>query len=158
MMRYVQVIKEAPEFEVLHFEEAFFRSKDLHLIPDADSRTVKSHLLDQVQRDFGERLEHALLGFGAVATQDELTYATQSLIEYVVANDTATRRDLAARTLRELWHSGAVEVRDAIPDRVLSWFNGSGPPAWKRWLAGVSNSMGRIVVFEDVTDLDDLPF
>jgi len=157
MARYMRVIKEEPEFEVLHYEEAFFRAKDLTLIPDADARIAKAHLLDQVQRDFGVRLEAALQGFGAVATREDLSSAAQSIVEFVVAEDTADRRQLAERTLRELWRSAPDAIRGAVPDRVESWFNGRGPIAWKRWLAGISSSMGRILVFED-PDLDDLPF
>lgn len=158
MARYVRVLKEEPEFEVLRYEEAFFRGRDLTLIPEADARIAKTHLLDQVQRDFGARLEGALLGFGAVATRDDLSSAAQSIIEFVVARDTAERRQLAERNLRELWRSAPDTIRDAVPDRIEAWFNGKGPTAWKRWLAGMSSSMGRILILDEPDDLDDLPF
>lgn len=158
MARYVRVIKEEPEFEVLRYEEAFFRARDLKLIPDADARIAKAHLLDQIQRDFGPRLESALQGFGAAATRDELGSAAQSIIEFVVTRDTPDRRELAERALRDLWRSAVEPIRDAVPDCLISWFNGTGPVGWKRWLAGLCGSMGRFVVVEDDTDIDDLPF
>ena len=159
MARYIRVLKEQPEFEVLRYEEAFFRGKDLALLAAGDARIAKAHLLDQIQRDFGVRLENALSGFGSASTREDLTSASQAIIEFVVSSDTQDRRQLAERTLRELWRSAPESTRDAVPDRIMSWFNGMGPPEWKRWLQGMCASMGRhFVAAADDTDLDDLPF
>lgn len=158
MKRYISVLKEQPEFEVLRYEEAFFRAKDLNLIAPGDARIAKAHLLDQVQRDFGARLENAMIGFGSAATRDDLSSASQSIIEFVVAMDTQDRRELAERTLREMWRSAPTTTRDAVPDRIMSWHNGKGPPDWKRWLQGMCASMGRFTATTDDTDFDDLPF
>lgn len=156
MARYVRVLKEEPQLEVLRYEEAFFRARDLHLVGETDARIAKAHLLDQVQRDFGSRLEYALTAFGSVATREELGSAAQSVVEFVVAFDSQERRQLAERVLRELWRSAPPPIRDEVPNRIESWYNGTGPDGWKLWLQGLGAVMGRSLTLSP-PNLDDLP-
>jgi hypothetical protein len=165
MERYVKVLKEQPEFEVLRFEEAFFRGGDLDLLTEADARTAKAHLVDQVARDFGPRLEGALTSFGKLATRDELKQTAAAIIQYVAAGDTVERRNLAEKVLRTLWVSAPPHTDAAVPEAIASWEQGTGPEAWKRWLAGMRRSLRGLWDEETTettpqgdTEADDLPF
>lgn len=161
MERYVKVLKEQPEFEVLRYEEAFFRAVDLPLLPRSDAETAKAHLLDQVSRDFGPRLEPPLTSFGTVATAAELRQAAESVVRWAAGMITTERRELAERVLRDLWISAPLGSKPLVPEALKSWERGTGPAEWMKWLAATRRSMGdpsvvRLAV--DDTDLDDLPF
>lgn len=159
--RYVRVVKEQPEFEVLQFEAAFFRPSDLRLLSPADAQMLKAHLVDQVVTNFGPRLEHALSGFGSVATEGELGKVAAAILSWVVANDTSERRRSAEPILRALWVRAPSDIRSVVPAAAAFWHRGTGPENWMKWLAGLRRSMGDDPAPNlgfDETEIDELPF
>lgn len=160
MARYIKVLKEEPEFEVLRFEEAFFRADDLSLLHDSDANTAKAHLVDQIGRAFGPRLDSTLSGLGKIVTRKELKEIATAVVQYVAAGDGSKRRGTAERALRTLWNDAADKNAGGIAEGIQPWQAGTGPDEWKKWLAGLARSMPdpTVVPTGDETDLDDLPF
>lgn len=126
--RYVGIIKNAGENEISMYGNAFFISRDMRYLGDADRELVKKHILHRLA-DILYNSSKVLEGIGGYLSESDAISFTDEVVRAITS--THSRATEVRKQVIEEYYNIKTEVREIIKKRLDVWIRSDSQKAHK---------------------------
>jgi hypothetical protein len=118
--RFVQIVKEESERQVLMYESAFFKAKDLVYLSREETELIKKHMVSRLSTGMDSKLIRAMEGIGKHLAVTDVGVPCDSVCRTLVRESKDHGKMVTEFMVQKYWETNE-DVRGTFDKRFKEW-------------------------------------